>query len=148
MSRSNVSWAWFFGVKSNFLFSPQTLTSTFSVSSFPTGTSSAGMLGMLRRQSFLMASSSAILASLAAIWSPTPRISLILASFSAPLGIFPISRETAFLVFLSWLFSLVSFLHSPSASRSLSSLSVVLFLFMSMSLIFSGSALITSMSNI
>gem|GEM_PF-2011443 len=148
MSRSSAISQCSLGLKSNLRFSPFSYTTTLSFSSLPMGTDSWGMLGMLRMQSFLMSSSSAILSSLALTLSATSRISAILASFSSPLGILEISWETVFLTFLRRLFSLVRDLHSASASRNLSRMASSLFLFLSIVLILSGSSLITLTSSI
>ena len=103
---------------------------------------------MFRTQSCLISSSSAILSSLAFTFSDTSRISAILASFSSPLGILEICRETSFLTFLRRLFSSVSDLHSESAARNLSRISSSLFLFLSIVLIMSGFDLMTLTSSI
>src|SRR3990172_5335151 len=86
---------WASGVKSNFFGSPTVFSSTSSSSDWPGGVRGSGRLGMALVSSSSFASTSRTWLSSAAILSPSPFCSAILASRAAASFILPISLLTA-----------------------------------------------------
>ena len=139
---------WDNGSKSNLRGSPQRRTSGLSASLLPTGTSSAGMLGMASMMVFNRASISRRRTSSAAILSPMARTSAIFSSaFSPAFFSLPISLDAVLRSFFSastcWVISRRSLSSARNSSRFSSP-----FLLRTASITFSGLSRTNFISNI